>query len=326
MNALSPGKAWGLRRLADDGGRFAMLAVDQRPPIMDLVRKVRGTAEAPFDDVATVKRLLTRHLAPEASAVLVDPVWGYDRCISHVSPRQGLILTLEDHAYRDTPEGRLSGSIAGWSADRIRRQGADAVKILAWYRPDTPASTRRHQEEWVANVGRDCRAADIALVFELLVYPRKLGGAPDYADDPERRPELVIDSVRTFADARFGVDLFKLESPLPAASLPDPARASAAEVRVTQAWFDRLGQATAGRPWVMLSAGAQPEAFQRVLHYAYAAGASGYLAGRAIWWRAFQHFPDLAAFSQGLETDGVRYMHQLNALTRSAARPWAQNP
>ena len=48
---ISPGKWWGLRRLADDAGRFTMLAVDQRPPIKNLVAAARGTEHATFDDV-----------------------------------------------------------------------------------------------------------------------------------------------------------------------------------------------------------------------------------------------------------------------------------
>ena len=34
---MQPGKLWGMRRLADAGGRFKMLAVDQRPPIKNLI-------------------------------------------------------------------------------------------------------------------------------------------------------------------------------------------------------------------------------------------------------------------------------------------------
>ena len=40
---LSPGKLWGLRRLADAGGRFKMLAVDQRPPIKNLVASAEAS-------------------------------------------------------------------------------------------------------------------------------------------------------------------------------------------------------------------------------------------------------------------------------------------
>ena len=88
-----------------------------------------------------------------------------------------------------------------------------------------------------------------------------------------------------------------------------------------QALFDELDRA-AGRPWVMLSAGAGMTEFRRVLHYAYGAGASGYLAGRAIWLEAFQRFPDWDGIRDELRGAAVPYMRELNALTGTMARPW----
>lgn len=315
---MTPGKRWGLRRLADAQGRFAMLAVDQRPPIMGLTRGKRGEAQARFDDVADVKALLVRHLAPEATAVLLDPIWAYDRCIDATSPRQGLLMTLEDHAFRETPGGRLSAEIEGWSVGRIRDRGADGVKLLAWYRPDASAEVRAHQQAFIRRVGEACRRHDICFLLELLLYP--LAGAADYAADPALQARLVIESVRSFAGEEYGVDIFKLESPIAPDRLPDPDAGSDA-VDEAQRQFDALAQA-AGRPWVMLSAGASAQAFGRVLTYAYRAGASGYLAGRAIWWEAMQAFPDLAAAGRRLEAEAVPYMREINALTQAKARPF----
>ena len=66
------------------------------------------------------------------------------------------------------------------------------------------------------------------------------------------------------------------------------------EAETTQKIFDELGRISR-RPWVMLSAGASAENFRKVLQYAYRAGASGFLAGRAIWWESFvQNFPDIS--------------------------------
>jgi tagatose 1,6-diphosphate aldolase len=136
-----------------------------------------------------------------------------------------------------------------------------------------------------------------------------------------KHPQRVLDSVHAFADPRFGVDLFKLESPLAAAAVPGVGAPGWEEA---QRWFDALG-AAAGRPWVMLSAGAGMEEFRRILSHAYRAGASGYLAGRAIWSKAFEHFPDWDAIRSDLRGEAVGYMRSLNALTDAAATPWAQH-
>ena len=75
----------------------------------------------------------------------------------------------------------------------------------------------------------------------------------------------------------------------------------------------------------MLSAGATQGAFQRILEYAYAAGASGYLAGRAIWWDAGQSFPDLDGMRGLLRVGSIPYMDGLNRLTDELATPWTEN-
>ncbi len=128
--------------------------------------------------------------------------------------------------------------------------------------------------------------------------------------------------MRHFADPAYGVDIFKLESPLPTAAIPDPDGAGAGEV---QQIFDELGR-LAGRPWVLLSAGATAEAFARALTFAARAGASGFLAGRAIWWQAFQLYPDLEAMAVALRGDAVAYMDRLRALTAMHGRPWHEAP
>jgi tagatose 1,6-diphosphate aldolase len=318
MMELSAGKLWGLRRLADAHGRFKMVAVDQRPPVKHLIVDRRGGGPASYEDVATVKSLLVEGLHREASALLLDPHFAYPTAIQHVPASKGLLLTLEDSVFTETPGGRLSAPIDGWSVGKIKRAGGDAVKVLAWYRPDVSAEVRDHQEEFVARIGDACRRYDIPYLLELLVHPLGEDATP-VAD----HGEAVLRSVETFAHPRFGVDVFKLESPVAPGEIPDPDGDAAAAARA-QALFDELGR-LAGRPWVMLSAGASAADFHRVCAYSYRAGASGYLAGRAIWWDALQAFPDLAAVREGLATEAVAYMRSLNDLTDATALPWFQH-
>ena len=114
------------------------------------------------------------------------------------------------------------------------------------------------------------------------------------------------------------MDIYKLESPARLADVPDPDGRDAAEV---QALYDRLA-ADLPRPWVLLSAGAGPMDFHRSLTYAYRAGASGYLCGRAIWASAFERFPDLAAMDRALIDEALPYLGRINALTDELAAPW----
>lgn len=324
MIELSAGKLWGMRRMADDAGRFKMTAVDQRPPIKNPIARHYGVKDAPYDDVAGFKALLIETLQPESSALLLDPHYAIPRGIELLSPRKGLIVTLEDSLFRETPEGRLSAAIDDWSVEKIRRMGGDAVKVLAWYRPDAGDSVNTHQKDFVKRVGEACRRYDIPFLFELLVYP--LAGdadrTRDYVEMKGKKADDVMRSVEEFASDDYGVDVFKLESPVNAADAPGVGGDGWEEV---QTLFDEMGR-LAGRPWVMLSAGAGKAAFRNILTHAYRAGASGYLAGRAIWLDAFAHFPDWQRMRAELQGDAVAYMRELNALTDAEARPWRQHP
>jgi tagatose 1,6-diphosphate aldolase len=318
---LSAGKFRGLSRLADGGGRFKMLAVDQRPPIEGPIRAVRACDVAPWEDVAEFKRMLVEELQGEASAVLLDPHYAYPASIGLLDPKVGLILTLEDSAFKETPGGRLSQDITDWSVEKIKRAGGDAVKVLAWYRPDAEASVVRHQQDFVKRIGEACARFDIPFVLELLVYP--LAGDDGQTNGyVEMRAEHVLKSVETYAALDYGVDLFKLESPIPAADVGGVGNAGWEN---TQALFDEMGR-LAGRPWVMLSAGASMEDFRRVLTHACRAGASGYLAGRAIWAEAFKAFPDWQGIRNRLRREAAPYMRELNRLTDEAAKPWQTHP
>jgi tagatose 1,6-diphosphate aldolase len=316
----SAGKYWGMRRMADANGRFKMTAVDQRPPIKNPIKAKRGTTEAPWEDVAGFKEMLIEELQAESSAMLLDPHYAYPRGVTKLHASRGLIVTLEDSIFRETPGGRLSSEIDDWSVEKIKRIGADAVKVLTWYRPDADPAVCRAQQDFTQRIGEACARYDIPFVFELLVYPLAADAEQtrDYIEMKSKHPEFVLESVRTFADPKFGVDLFKLESPLAAADVPGVGAPGWEEA---QRWFDALGEA-AGRPWVMLSAGAGMEEFRRILTHAYRAGASGYLAGRAIWLKAFEQFPDWDGIRQGLRGEAVEYMRSLNELTDRSAQPW----
>ncbi|MDB5818660.1 MAG: tagatose-bisphosphate aldolase, partial [Rhizobacter sp.] len=323
---LQLGKKWGLRRMATPQGHFTMVALDQRPPIANLIAGKRGIAasQVSFEDMVAAKRLLVDTLGSHASAMLFDPNYAFPAGIEKLPAHTGLVVTLEDHRFEDTAGGRLSHSIDDWSVEKIKRAGGDGVKVLAWYRPDAEPDVLAHQKRYVEEIGVECRRWDIPLVFELLVYPfpKSDRHTVDYVESPEKLPELVLESVREFAHPRYGVDLFKLESPLAGATLP--ARDGGAAHVEAQGWFDKMGVICkdAGIPWVMLSAGVTSPQFVRVMEYAYAAGANGFLAGRAVWWQALQHFPDLAACEAQLREQGVATLVELEQLTSKASHAW----
>jgi tagatose 1,6-diphosphate aldolase len=321
------GKTRGLARLADKEGHFRMVALDQRPPMFEAIAQAKKIArdQVTYADVAAAKRLLVEALAPHCSSMLFDPNFAVPAGIDLLPAHCGLVMTLEEHRVEETSGGRKSRAIDNWSVAKIRAMGGDAVKVLAWYRPDADAAVNAHQQKFVREIGEECRRNDIPYVLELLVYPF-LGSAnhtADYVEAPGKLPRLVIGSVREFAKPEYGVDLLKLESPLAANSLP--ARDGGAASNAAQEEFDAIGEICDEHdiPWVLLSAGAAHDKFERVLEYAYAAGAGGFLAGRTIWLDAVRtHFPDLAAVSAALNKESVTILNSLSRLTKERARLW----
>lgn len=316
---MSPGKLWGLRRLADANGFWKMVAIDQRTPMLGPIAKARGTAEAPYDDVARVKSIIAKHLAPKASAMLIDPNYGYAATIPHIPPGVGVIHSLEHHVVEDTAGGKKSRMIPDWSAAKIRRIGGDAVKVLVWHRHDASPEARAHQLAFVEACGRACKEADLVHLLEILIYPLPGEATPMTA---AQRTERAIAAVEDYLDPRFNVDIYKLEPPIPLHDVPDP---EGPQAKATQEIYDRLAEKL-NRPWVLLSAGAGPEDFARQLVYGYRAGASGYLCGRAIWAEAFARFPDFGEMERLVASHSTAYVDRINELTDKMAVPWHKHP
>lgn len=317
------GKHWGLRRLADAQGLFSMVAIDQRPPIVQRVASARGIAPdaVGFDDIVQVKALLAEVLASQASAPQIDPDFCLPAATPYLRPDRGLLITLEEHRYDAAPDGRRSRLIPNWSVAQILRLGADAVKLLAWYRPDASEAVQAHQQGLVRAVCQACVEHNIAFVFELLVHPfaAAAGASPNYDEDAAKQPQRVIDSVRDFAKPEFGIDLFKLERPVTMAGLPAPDAPGAA---AAQDLYHAMGAACGGTPWVLLSAGGSLASFEQAITYACRAGASGFLAGRAVWWDALAAYPDAARVRQALQQTALPYLLCLRHIVAREGRPW----
>ena len=168
---ISAGKWLGLRRLADESGLFKIVAVDQRPPIQNFIKSTLESNEATWEDVAEVKHILAEILASESSAVLMDPLFAWPAAHSVIRRDHGLMLTLEHAEFDETSQGRYSKVIPDWSVAKIKRAGANGVKLLAWYRPDAGDEVIDHQKNFVKQIGDECVRYDIPFLLELLVYP-----------------------------------------------------------------------------------------------------------------------------------------------------------
>ncbi len=315
--SLSPGKFLGMKRLSDQNGIFKMTAVDQRPPIKKPIADYLNLPEAPWKEVAKFKRMLIENLQSDSSALLLDPHYAIPFSMDSFDAKKGLVVTLEDSVFQETKQGRISSSIDNWSVAKIKRMGADAVKVLAWYRPDAGQDVLVAQKDYVQKVGEECVKHDILFLFELLVYPlsNDKDRTKQYIEMKNKKTDHVLSSVEEFSKLKYGVDVFKLESPVNADQVNEGDLNS----------FKEMGD-LAGRPWVMLSAGAGKSAFKNVLRVAFKAGCSGFLAGRAIWLDAFSNYPDWEKINTELRGSSASYLSEISNLANQFAVPWNKHP
>ena len=106
------GKNRGLARLADAEGHFRMVALDQRPPLFEVIAQARGVArdQVEYTDVTAAKRLLVEALAPHCSSMLFDPNFAVPAAIDLLPARCGLIMTLEEHRVGNAGRPQIAGN------------------------------------------------------------------------------------------------------------------------------------------------------------------------------------------------------------------------
>lgn len=249
--------------LATSEGTFAMLALDQR----ESLRAYLTAAGAADDDAALVafKRGAIEDLGHLASAVLLDLDYGLD-------------------ALSQAGEGALSGGLI-LAADRLVQDGCGAIVdteldervdatligssravalklLLIW---DTDGARRAAVRELTERFLERCRAAGVLSVVETLMTP----AAREHAR-AEGGGHLYVEMAADLAD--LAIDVYKTEIP------GDPASPLAAVTERSRAITETLSC-----PWVLLSNGVAPDDFAAAVAAVCAGGASGFLAGRAVW-------------------------------------------
>lgn len=326
--ALAAGKLRRLQRLSDADGRFAMLAIDQRGSLRRMIDRVAGRPGT-ADDLRAVKRAVTAPVAPRATAVLTDPLFGYPATADVLPPEVGVLLAVEKTGYEATEDAeRRSRLLDDYGVEEVLRSGADAVKLLIYHHPEASEATHRHQQDVVRQVGAACDERQMPFVLEIVTYG--LAVEKRTAAYARRKPDLVAGALADYADASFGVDVFKVEFPADlkyveefqdAGYAAGEAVADLADVRAACARIDEVAPA----PWVILSAGVDLDEFVEDLRLANAAGASGFLCGRAVWKHVVDHFPDASRMHRYMADEGRRRFERLLA-ANTEARPWHAHP
>lgn len=307
-NSLTLGKLRGLQEIANAKGLFTITALDHRGSLQRALNP-DDPKSVGFQDMVDYKLKLLEALAPHSSAILIDPVFGAAPALkgNRISGNQGFLVSLEATGYTDSEGDRVTTAADGWSVEKIKRMGASAVKILLYYNPGS--ATAAQQEEFLMRAVEECRAQDIPLLVEPMTYHIVDGPKKGTAEFAERKPEMVIETARRLCP--LGIDVLKAEFPADPDFEKDEAKMADQCRQLTEA---------AEVPWVLLSAGVDYDTFQLQTKLACENGASGFLAGRAIW----QEAPGLPETDQEqfLSSTAVERLNELTSIANGSGRAW----
>jgi tagatose 1,6-diphosphate aldolase len=309
MDRLTIGKLRGLQQIANDKGILTVCAIDHRESLRRALNEKNPDAVS-YVEMVQFKLDLCRVVSKLASAVLLDPIYGAAQAIEAgaLSGRTGLLVSVEKTGYSGGSTARITKLLPGWGVKKVKRMGASAVKLLIYFRPDIKEVASR-QLDLVKGLADDCIREDIPLLVESVAYPT----AAEKAHPEEfsrKKPDLVLEAARQLT--ALPIDILKSEFPADISYEKDEKALRAYCQQLTQ--ISRL-------PWVLLSAGVSYVAFKKEVEIACQAGASGFMAGRALWQeatRASSRQERLAFF----ENQTVARLKELAEIAQSSAVPW----
>jgi sulfofructosephosphate aldolase len=300
MTTPAPGPAPTLDAIARPSGGLAMVAMDQRESLRTMFDQA-GAGRAADDVLVAFKLEVARALAPIASGFLIDAELGFEpvRSAGVVPPRTGLILAAD--ALEQQPGGPVEDTDLDEAVLARDLTGVSALKLLVIWRRD-------ERREWRVGLAERfiaaARARGLLSVLEPVVRatPAELDAGTWDLDAAIREAARELSPL--------GPSLYKVQVPGAGRGAPDEQRAASEE----------LGRAITG-PWVVLSQGVERDDFASAVEAACRGGASGFLAGRAVW-SDVVGWPDVAG---RLREVSVPRLERLVEIVDREARPWSES-
>jgi len=305
---LTPGKLRGLQRICNPNGTLTMVATDQNSSMINMMKDALKR-DPSYEEIVQAKITLASALSPYCGGLLVDAYYGVWNSVASFSiPKETAILVRVEKSGggKNAVGAPLGGLEPNWSVAKIKRIGADAVKLLAQFEPTEPDSAE-HQFAFTQQIYEECKKHDILFLLEPVSFPfgDEKKTSKSYLD---RKAETVIESARILSPF---CDVYKAEFP------GTMGHESDAQLKKNLAALT----AASRKPWVLLSAGVDYPEYKKQVEMAMEAGASGVLGGRAFWKEYFQKGDQSAreAFAAG---ECVSRVKEVDAIVKSKGKPW----
>jgi len=285
--------AAGYDAIARERGGFAMVALDQRGSIEELFRAA-GLApdEGPLDAFRSAAAAV---LIPDASAILLERGFLSRRhAVGAWTAHCGLVVAA-DHLVQPVGMPVQDSHLDPSGANLAVTLGAEALKLLVLWRA---GSSNDRQLAMVQSFIELAHRRSMIAIVEGIV--RGDGDA-----HPPTAGVLLEAATRLSA----GADIYKAQVPIHGGDSPAEVEALSRELTAAIAC-----------PWVVLSAGVEADRFPELVSASCRGGASGFLAGRAIWGASITA-PDQAAH---LLAHAAPRLRELAAIVDAEGRPWRE--
>lgn len=269
-----------------------VIAADQRGGMRRILADEPDAQQAIDEStLGRIKAGIVTHLANKAACVLLDAVCAVPGVVdSGILARDtGLLIGLDASGW-DTDENgyRISRLVPGITARRVRELGGTGAKLMVYLRADRPDANSVNMQTI-----RDCiaefSAEDLLLVVEILTYQLEGESNVDYA---KAFPGLIVEGTRI--SLNLGAKVLKL---------PYPGNADACR---------QITELCNGVPWAVLSSGVDHEIFLGQIETSMNNGASGVIAGRALWKDCISLDPE--KLESRLENVASRRLREIQAI------------
>ncbi len=301
---LTPGRWRGLKTTSLlDKHIFGIVAFDQRGSYRRMLPE-----NTPYPDAVKIKEEVVGALTLHATAVLLDPTYGLGPAMQ-MTGKAGLVLALEKSGYSGDDTHRRPEFVDTWTPEKIRKMGGNAVKLLVYYNPNS-GDLVDEMDTLITEKVAEIHAHDLPVFLEPMSYSIDADVDKKSAAFAAQKRQIVVETARRLC--KTGADVLKMEFPFD--------HNHEANEAVWREGCQELSEASTA-PWVLLSAGVDFETFERQTIVACEAGASGFLAGRAIWKEAVNMTPEeRKVFLEGQATDRLK---TLLTIAGEKSRPWS---
>lgn len=323
---LTPGKKRGLEAISNDKHIVLATAMDQRGSLGKMIQSLNKDISYE-QGLSQFKEGVSEVLGNKSSSLLLDPEYGWDAAVK-LNDNVGLIMAYEKTGYDATERGRLPNLVDFYSVQDLVRGGASAVKLLVYYDINEEEPYNEMKKAFIKRVGDECKQNDILFILEPVSYSAE-GLDAKGKDFAKKKPEIVEYFMVEFSKEEYGVDLLKVEVPVPIYYIEgydqydnyDPVFSADEAANLYKNCSDKSTV-----PFIYLSGGVTNEQFIDTLYFAKNAGSkfNGCLCGRAIWKEGVKPFATEGkdAFYKWLESTGTENLNKVIKAINETATPW----